>query len=118
MAGVWVFRNGVAKLVQNPMVEPIDGHEFNVDQGKRKALVYLPTNEVISSYKDLEEKLLNLGWERYPNNEEPDKLQYHRCYSSSLLISLPRDFSKFKTMHMFDIVLKNREFFEVRDQVY
>eukprot|EP00250_Pteridium_aquilinum_P029399 c3925_g1_i1 orf=7-360(-) len=117
MAGVWVFKNGVAKLVQNPMVESIDGNEMEVEQGRRKALVYLPTNEVVCSYRELEEKLFKLGWERYPNHEEPEKLQYHRCYSSSLLISLPRDFSKFKTMHMFDIVLKNRESFEVRDQL-
>ncbi|KAI5083584.1 hypothetical protein GOP47_0003327 [Adiantum capillus-veneris] len=116
MAGVWVFKNGVAKLVQNPMVEPIDGGQ-EWQQGRRKALVFLPTSEVICSYSDLEEKLQSLGWERYyaPDCDDSEMLQYHRCYSSSLLISLPSDFRKFKTMHMYDIVLKNREYFEVRD---
>lgn len=112
MAGVWVFRNGVAKLVQNPLIESIDG--LDIQNGRRKALVYLPTKHVISSYADLEEKLIHLGWKRYPN-DDPEKLQFHRCYSSSLLISLPSDFTKFKTMHMYDIVLKNRQYFEVRD---
>ncbi|KAH7282394.1 hypothetical protein KP509_35G028700 [Ceratopteris richardii] len=90
--------------------------EQGVEQGcRRKALVYLPTNEVVTSYRQLEEKLRKLGWERYPDNDDPDKLQFHRGVSSALLISLPRDFAKFKTMHMFDIVLKNRDYFEVRD---
>ncbi|KAK4416544.1 Flowering-promoting factor 1-like protein 3 [Sesamum alatum] len=31
------------------------------------------------------------------------------------LISLPKDFNKFKSMHMYDIVVKNRCEFEVRD---
>ncbi|GFP83450.1 flowering-promoting factor 1-like protein 3 [Phtheirospermum japonicum] len=31
------------------------------------------------------------------------------------LISLPRDFGKFKSIHMYDIVVKNRNEFEVRD---
>ncbi|KAH7438680.1 hypothetical protein KP509_04G026300, partial [Ceratopteris richardii] len=113
MAGVWVFKNGVAKLVQNPMVEIVERRKQLV--WRQKALVYLPTNEVVSSYSELEEKLRGLGWERYPYNRDPDKLQFHRGISSKLLISLPRDYAKFKTMHMFDIVLKNRDFFEVRD---
>lgn len=111
MSGVWIFKNGVARLVPNPMTEPIDRVEMS--SSKRKVLVYLPTGKIINSYADLDQKLLALGWERYPN-EDPELLQFHKS-SSVHLISLPRDFSKFKSMHMYDIVVKNRSCFEVRD---
>ncbi|XP_031498413.1 flowering-promoting factor 1-like protein 3 [Nymphaea colorata] len=110
MSGVWVFKNGVARLVSNPAVEPIDGIEPTCT--RRKVLVYVPTNEVITSYALLERKLLSLGWEHY--YDDPDLLQFHKT-SSIHLISLPRDFSRFKSVHMFDIVVKNRNVFEVRD---
>ncbi|THU43867.1 hypothetical protein C4D60_Mb02t01330 [Musa balbisiana] len=57
-------------------------------------------------------KLIGLGWERY--YEEPDLLQFHKR-SSIDLISLPKEFSRFKSMHMYDIVVKNRETFKVVD---
>ncbi|XP_009631683.1 flowering-promoting factor 1-like protein 3 [Nicotiana tomentosiformis] len=103
MSGVWVFKNGVLRLVENP------GDHF---QGSRKVLVHVPTNEVITSYAILETKLYNLGWERY--YDDPELLQYHKR-STTHLITLPKDFNKFKTMHMYDIVVKNRNEFEVRD---
>ncbi|KAL0457393.1 UNVERIFIED_CONTAM: Flowering-promoting factor 1-like protein 3 [Sesamum latifolium] len=78
MSGVWCFKNGVVRLVENPG-----------DCPRRKLLVHLPTNEAITSYEVLERKLSSLGWER--------------------------DFSKFKSIHMYDIVVKNRNEFEVRD---
>lgn len=110
MSGVWFFKNGVARLVPNPMTEPIDRVE--ISYSKRKVLVYLPTGEIITSYADLDQKLLGLGWERYPN-EDLELVQFHKS-SSVHLISLPKDFSKFKSMHMYDIVYKNRSCFEVR----
>ncbi|KAI4311160.1 hypothetical protein MLD38_036078 [Melastoma candidum] len=105
MSGVWVFKNGVVRLVENPGSEQMAG-------GKRKVLVHTPTNEVISSYADLEAKLYSLGWERY--YDSPDLIQFHKS-SSVHLISLPRDFNKFKSRHMYDIVVQNRNVFEVRD---
>ncbi|KAJ4958653.1 hypothetical protein NE237_025764 [Protea cynaroides] len=100
MSGVWVFRNnGVIQLVENP-------------PGERKVLVHLPTGEVISSYSSLEQILIGLGWERY--YEDPDLFQFHKR-SSLDLISLPRDFSRFKSIHMYDIVVKNSNIFHVRD---
>ncbi|KAK4405575.1 Flowering-promoting factor 1-like protein 3 [Sesamum angolense] len=78
----------------------------------KKVLVHLPTNEVIKSYSVLERKLSCLGWERY--YEDPELLQFHKR-STVHLISLPKDFNKFKSMHMYDIVVKNRNEFEVRD---
>ncbi|KAJ3699907.1 hypothetical protein LUZ61_003612 [Rhynchospora tenuis] len=100
MSGVWVFKNGVVRL-ENP-----------ASSDSRKALVYIPNNEVITSYSSLERKLLSLGWERY--YEDPDQLQFHKR-SSVNLISIPKDFSSFKSIHMFDIVNKNREAFKVID---
>ncbi|XP_059647210.1 flowering-promoting factor 1-like protein 3 [Cornus florida] len=106
MSGVWVFKNGVVRLVENPAAESMG------TSTRRKVLVHLPSNEVISSYTVLEKKLSSLGWERY--YDDPDLLQFHKR-STVHLISLPKDFNKFKSMHMFDIVVKNRNMFEVRD---
>ncbi|KAL2896874.1 Flowering-promoting factor 1-like protein 3 [Bienertia sinuspersici] len=105
MSGVWVFKNGVVRLNENPGVE-------SMERGQRKVLVHLPTNEVITCYEELERKLMELGWERY--YDDPSLLQFHKR-STVHLISLPRDFRKFKSMHMYDIVVKNRNMFEVRD---
>ncbi|XP_073026869.1 flowering-promoting factor 1-like protein 3 [Primulina eburnea] len=101
MSGVWVFKNGVVRLVEN----------FG-DCPRGKTLVHVPSEEVITSYGVLERKLLSLGWERY--HGDPELLQFHKR-STIHLISLPKDFNKFKSMHMYDIVVKNRNEFEVRD---
>ncbi|XP_047313070.1 flowering-promoting factor 1-like protein 3 [Impatiens glandulifera] len=106
MSGVWLFKNGVVRLVEN---ESNQGY-----MQRKKVLVHVSTDEVISSYSVLEKKLVSLGWERY--YDEPDLLQFHKS-STIHLISLPRDFCHFKPMHMFDIVVKNKNVFEVRDIV-
>ncbi|KAL7178157.1 hypothetical protein ACSBR2_031325 [Camellia fascicularis] len=105
MSGVWVFKNGVVRL-ENP------GAESNQANIRRKVLIHTPTNEVITSYGVLESMLSLLGWERY--YDDPDLLQFHKR-STVHLISLPKDFNKFKSMHMYDIVVKNRNIFEVKD---
>lgn len=101
MSGVWVFKNGVVRLVENAG-----------DCHSKKLLVHIASNEAITSYSVLERKLSSLGWERY--YDDVDLLQFHKR-STVHLISLPKDFSKFKSMHMYDIVVKNRNEFEVRD---
>ncbi|CAM8939809.1 hypothetical protein QQ045_007533 [Rhodiola kirilowii] len=112
MSGVWVFKNGVVRLVENPNSESIDGSFRQGLRGKLKVLVHIPSNEVITSYAVLESKLYALGWERY--YDDPDLLQFHKR-STVHLISLPRDFNRLKLMHMYDIVVKNKNMFEVRD---
>ncbi|KAL0737890.1 hypothetical protein Bca4012_014100 [Brassica carinata] len=107
MSGVWVFKNGVIRLVENPGAD-----ETNTVKAKRKVLVYTPSNEVITSYSHLQRHLYALGWERYYENA--NLLQFHKA-STVHLISLPTDFSRFKSMHMYDIVVKNRNMFQVRD---
>lgn len=107
MSGVWVFKNGVVRLVNNP-------NSDNTKPGtiRRKVLIHVATNEVFTSYSSLETKLLDLGWERY--YEHPDLLQYHKrnCID---LISLPIDFCNFSTVNMYDIVVKIRDVFRVVD---
>ncbi|KAK6161135.1 hypothetical protein DH2020_004516 [Rehmannia glutinosa] len=112
MSGVWVFKNGVVRLVENPdgvvrLVENAGGEYHG-----KKMLVHVPSNDVITSYSVLEMKLSSLGWERY--YDDPDLLQFHKK-STVHLISLPKDFNKFKSLHMYDIVVKNRNEFEVRN---
>ncbi|KAH7843675.1 hypothetical protein Vadar_019370 [Vaccinium darrowii] len=102
MSGVWRIENGVFRLVPGDQSS----------NQRRKVLVHTPTNEVITCYSDLERMLTSLGWERY--YEDPDLLQFHKR-STVHLISLPRDFGRFKSMHMYDIVVKNKNIFEVRD---
>ncbi|XP_076943698.1 flowering-promoting factor 1-like protein 1 [Bidens hawaiensis] len=107
MSGVWVFKqNGVVQLVESPTGDFVQG------SARRKVLVHVPTNKVVTSYHVLERLLASLGWERY--YDDPSLFQFHRR-SNVHLISLPKDFNKFKSMHMFDIVIKNRNMFEVRD---
>ncbi|XP_076923901.1 flowering-promoting factor 1-like [Bidens hawaiensis] len=107
MSGVWVFKqNGVVQLVESPTGDSVQGTT------RRKLLVHVPTNEVVTSYHVLERLLASLGWERY--YDDPNLLQFHKR-SSVHLISLLKDFNNFKSMHMFDIVVKNRNMFEVRD---
>ena len=83
-------------------------------QGRRTVLVYVPTEEVITSHEKLEEKLVGLGWEIYPQ-KNPALVQFHVKSSSDLLISVPRDFSRVKSMNMYDIAYKTRNVFSVRD---
>ncbi|KAG6431194.1 hypothetical protein SASPL_109271 [Salvia splendens] len=102
MSGVWVFKNGVVRLVENG----------GSDSPRRKVMVHVASGEAITSYSVLERILFSLGWERY--YDDPELLQFHKR-STVHLISLPRDFNKFKSIHMYDIVVKNRNEFEVRD---
>ncbi|CAH8387447.1 unnamed protein product [Eruca vesicaria subsp. sativa] len=123
MSGVWVFnKNGVMRLIENPYNQSGgDWSESSSSGGsqqqrmRRKILVHLPTNEAVSSYGSLERILKRLGWERYYNGDNADHLlQFHKKTSIDL-ISLPRDFSKFNSIHMYDIVVKNPNVFHVRD---
>ncbi|CAH1427568.1 unnamed protein product [Lactuca virosa] len=106
MSGVWVFKNGVVRLVESRGADPLQGPT------RGKVLVHLPTNEVVTSYKVLERILTSLGWERY--NNDPDVLQFRKTMTIHH-ISLPKDFNKFKSAHIYDIVVKNPNVFEVRD---
>ena len=102
MAGVWNFGpNGVFSLDQLP-------------KGKKALLVHTATNQVVSSYTSLEQILRQLGWERY-NGGDPDFLQFHKPPTIDL-ISLPRDFSRFGSVQMFDIVVKCPNTFHVKDE--
>ncbi|KAH0940967.1 hypothetical protein HID58_000604 [Brassica napus] len=123
MSGVWVFnKNGVMRLVENPYNQSSGDSSDSSSSGgcqqqrmRRKILVHLPTSEVVSSYGSLERILKGLGWERYYYGDNADHLlQFHKKTSIDL-ISLPRDFSKFNSIHMYDIVVKNPNVFHVRD---
>ncbi|CAK9149601.1 unnamed protein product [Ilex paraguariensis] len=111
MSRVVVFKdNGVIQFIENPQAEQGDGRGGAI---QRKVLVHLPTGQVVSSYHTLEDILKGLGWERYYGGN-PDLYQFHK-QSSIDLISLPKDFSKFNSVYMYDIVIKNPNVFHVRD---
>ncbi|GLT99135.1 hypothetical protein SLE2022_165990 [Rubroshorea leprosula] len=111
MSGVWEFKGGVIRNVPDPEAESSD-RRWRGSPARGKVLVHTPTNEIITSYAVLESKLSPLGWERY--YDDPDLFQFHKR-STVHLISLPNDFNQLKPMHMYDIVVKNRNMFEVRD---
>ncbi|KAL9230460.1 hypothetical protein vseg_005806 [Gypsophila vaccaria] len=115
MSGVWVFKNnGVIRLVENPQAENNQGgNNDNQPRMRRKVLVHLPSGQVITSYQLLEQILRGLGWETYFGGD-PELNQFHKR-SSIDLISLPRDFSRFSSVYMYDIVVKNPNVFQVRD---
>ncbi|KAL7599733.1 hypothetical protein Lser_V15G22652 [Lactuca serriola] len=106
MSGVWVFKNGVVRLVENPGADALQGPT------RRKVLVHPSTNQVVTSYEVLEGILTSKGWERC--YEDPEYLQFRKT-TTIHLISLPKDFNKFKSMHIYDIMVKNPNEFEVRD---
>ncbi|OEL26777.1 Flowering-promoting factor 1-like protein 1 [Dichanthelium oligosanthes] len=106
MSGVWVFKNGVTRLVENP------GEPGAAARPTRKALVYVPAAETMASHEALQRRLLELGWERY--YDDPALVQFHR-HGSVDLISLPADFARFTSVYMYDIVIKNRDHFKVVD---
>jgi hypothetical protein len=107
MTGVWVFEDGIVRRADSEA--PGRG-----GAGGRpgKALVHVPSGEVVTSYEILERRLRDLGWERYLN--DPCLLQFHQR-STVHLISVPRDFARLKLVHMYDVVVKTRNVFEVRD---
>lgn len=111
MSGVWVFKNGVIHRENQGGGGSAQGNNNN--SGRRKVLVHLPTGQEVSSYASLERILTGLGWERYMGGDS-DLFQFHKPPSIDL-ISLPRDFSKFNSIHMYDVVIKNPNLFHVRD---
>ncbi|KAE9460320.1 hypothetical protein C3L33_07774, partial [Rhododendron williamsianum] len=110
MSGVWVFKDGVIHSGGGGS----SAAQGNNSTGRRKVLVHLPTGQAVSSYASLEQILSGLGWERYDGGGVSDLFQFHKPPSIDL-ISLPRDFSKFNSIHMYDIVVKNPNLFHVRD---
>ncbi|KAL2332136.1 hypothetical protein Fmac_019717 [Flemingia macrophylla] len=120
MSGVWIFdKKGVARLITHPTKEAFEEKEpkqpgtATAPGARPRVLVYLPCNQVICSYAELEQRLTELGWTRY--RTDSDLIQFHRSDTSSHLISLPKNFANFKHFHLYDIVVKNRSFFQVRD---
>ncbi|KAK1682184.1 hypothetical protein QYE76_043032 [Lolium multiflorum] len=107
MTGVWVFEDGIVRRADSEAPGRSSG---GAPPGK--ALVHVPSGEVVTSYEILERRLRELGWERYLN--DPCLLQFHQR-STVHLISVPRDFTRLKLVHMYDVVVKTRNVFEVRD---
>jgi hypothetical protein len=113
MSGVWVFKDGLVRRVEKPgQDEEASSEGGSGGGGRRKVLVHVPTGEVVTSYEVLERRLRELGWERYV--DDPCLLLFHQR-STVHLISVPRDFARFRLLHMYDIVVKTRNVFEVRD---
>lgn len=112
MGGVWVFNDGITKLIENPLAVPIN--ENNMTGVKRKVLVHLASNEAMTSHEILEQKLREAGWTRYWDGDTSLR-QYHKSDCCCDLISLPKSFAYMKSMHMYDIVVKNPNAFRVRD---
>ncbi|CAN6247977.1 unnamed protein product [Urochloa humidicola] len=108
MSGVWVFEDGIVRRADSdpPSSAGAGGARPN------KVLVHVPSGEVVTSYDVLERRLRELGWERYLY--DPCLLQFHKR-STVHLITVPRDFARLKLVHMYDVVVKTRNVFEVRD---
>lgn len=123
MAGVWYFKDGVARCVANPFVVNSRNEPCGMSDRHRKILVHCPSNETMTSYEQLDEKLLGLGWHPYidggnDTNQQLQKRQYHLCACTADLLTLPATFNVMRTMHMYDIVVKTRFTFQVRDAVW
>ncbi|KAF7008794.1 hypothetical protein CFC21_023479 [Triticum aestivum] len=108
MTGVWVFEDGIVRRADSEA----PGRSGGSGARPGKVLVHVPSGEVVTTYGVLERRLQELGWERYLN--DPCLLQFHQR-STVHLISVPRDFARLKLVHMYDVVVKTRNVFEVRD---
>jgi hypothetical protein len=143
MSGVWMFKDGVTRLVPNLRAEdeaaaPVGAAGGSLDSApgvgvRNKVLVYNATNETITSHEDLEAKLLEIGWQLYntgstasssyctgpaadqSSRRHNELRQYHKSSDTLHLISLPIDFSNLRSTHMDDIVMKTRSAFKVRE---
>ncbi|XP_074337804.1 flowering-promoting factor 1-like [Apium graveolens] len=104
MFGVWVFKDGI--------IRRNIGATMDQQLGQKKVLVHLPSGELVSSYSSLQQMLMELGWVIYYG--DMDLLQFRKVCSIDL-ISLPKDFHKFNSVYMYDIVVKNPNVFLVRD---
>ncbi|KAG2334336.1 hypothetical protein Bca4012_000492 [Brassica carinata] len=74
MSGVWVFKNGVVRLVDRDLASR--------QPTKKKVLIHLPTDEVVSSHSSLEQILIccsNHDFVSFLSN------LHHHFYSPSLL---------------------------------
>ncbi|KAG6506214.1 hypothetical protein ZIOFF_031532 [Zingiber officinale] len=85
MSDVWEFKNGVMTIVE---MENIGGRR------PHQLLVYLQTEELITSHQMLEDRIRDEGRVHYPEIP-PEPIQYHRGPDDNYLISLPIDFSSF-----------------------
>ncbi|KAG6502819.1 hypothetical protein ZIOFF_035107 [Zingiber officinale] len=79
MSDVWEFKNGVIRRVK---MENLGGRR------PQQLLVYLQTEELITSHQMLEDRLRDEGWVHYPEMP-PELIQYHRGPDDNYLISLP-----------------------------
>jgi hypothetical protein len=109
MSGVWVFEDG---MVHRADSDPPSNGGGRGGRPGNKVLVHVPSGEVVTSYEVLERRLRELGWEPYLY--DPCLLQFHQR-STVHLITVPRDFARLKLVHMYDVVVKTRNVFEVRD---
>ncbi|XP_072996677.1 flowering-promoting factor 1-like protein 2 [Typha latifolia] len=117
MSGVWVFRNGTVRLIEKPTKEQLEEQSpCAAREGKPSVLVHVPTGRRVQSHEELEHHLAELGWVRYDTGQRKELIQYHRGESSIDLISLPRRFSDVRSMHMYDIAVKNRSAFVVQER--
>ncbi|KAG6485258.1 flowering-promoting factor 1-like protein 3 [Zingiber officinale] len=120
MSGVWVFKKGVMSLeIPGGGSSGSSGGAGGLGGGpggegslRRKVLIHLASGEVVSSMEILERRLAEQGWERYSTS--PELVQFHKP-ATVHLISVPGDFGRFTSVHMYDVVVKCRNVFEVRD---
>ncbi|OWM74092.1 flowering-promoting factor 1-like protein 3 [Punica granatum] len=87
MSVAWVFQNGEVWPGKNLGAESKTGPS---NSGQKKVLVYLPTDNLVRVSREIK-------------------------YDVGLIV-LPCDFSRFKSTHMYDIVVKNRNVFEVHSK--
>ncbi|KAG6506208.1 hypothetical protein ZIOFF_031526 [Zingiber officinale] len=78
MSDVWEFKNGVMRIVE---MENLGGHR------PQQLLVYLQTEELITSHQMLEDRIRDEKWVHYPEMS-PELIQYHRGPDDNYLITL------------------------------
>ncbi|KAH7422069.1 hypothetical protein KP509_13G089100 [Ceratopteris richardii] len=118
-----MISDGVARLVRDD--DDNDGYSGfcytqctqKVIPCRSKVLIFRPTGETVRSCAELLQRLEALGWRRLaPSGAQPSTLLLEKATSSSAsLLMLPSDIRYLTLPQMLDIVIKNQQFFFVRD---
>ncbi|KAF7086857.1 hypothetical protein CFC21_090115 [Triticum aestivum] len=117
MSGVWELKDGKVRLLDKqsePRRKAPAGEQLSSTAGPRRMLVHESSGQPVSSLEELEALLADLGWER-DEDDGTALLKFYKPGSQPdpLTLSLPRDLADFTSVHMRDVVVKNRGSFHV-----